>query len=130
GGLVRVIAGKLGETAGLIAGLTTEPVYFDVHLPAGALFSHALTGGHNAFVYPYEGTVRIGSTAVPPQSAGVLSAEGDVVVTAGADGARFLLLAGKPLKEPVVQYGPFVMNTVEEIQQAVNDYQSGRLTLT
>jgi len=128
GGRVRVIAGKLGQTDGPISGLTTEPVYFDVHLPAAATFSHALPDGHNAFVYPYEGSVRVGSTAVPAQSAGVLSVEGDVEVTAGADGARFLLLAGKPLNEPVVQYGPFVMNTVEEIQQAVHDYQSGRLT--
>jgi redox-sensitive bicupin YhaK (pirin superfamily) len=128
GGRVRVIAGRLAETDGPIAGLTTEPVYFDVHLPAGATFSHSLPDGHNAFVYPYEGSVRVGSTAVPPQSAGVLSVEGNLEATAGAEGARFLLLAGKPLNEPVVQYGPFVMNTVEEIQQAVHDYQSGRLT--
>ncbi len=129
GGLVRVIAGKLGQTAGPIAGLTTEPVYFDVHLPAGATFRHELQDAHNAFIYPYEGSVRIGPATVPPQSAGVLSTEGDAEVAAGADGgARFLLLAGKPLNEPVVQYGPFVMNTVEEVQRAVHDYQSGRLT--
>ncbi|HZP91358.1 MAG TPA: pirin family protein [Burkholderiales bacterium] len=128
GGLVRVIAGEYGETAGPISGLSTEPVYLDVHLPAGATFSHAPKNGHNAFVYPYEGSVRIGSTALPSHSAGVLSAEGEVEATAGAEGARFLLLAGKPLNEPIVQYGPFVMNTREEIEQAIRDYQNGTLT--
>ena len=128
GGRVRVIAGSLADTDGPIAGLTTEPVYLDVHLSAGASFSHALPRGHNAFVYPYEGGVRVGSTEVPPHSAGVLSTEGEVKIVAGAEGARLLVLAGKPLNEPVVQYGPFVMNTVEEIQQAVHDYQNGRLT--
>jgi hypothetical protein len=128
GGLVRVIAGEFGDTAGPIAGLTTEPVYFDVHLPAGAAFTHSLKSGHNAFVYPYEGSLQIDTTPVPVQSAAVLSTDGDLEAVAGEQGARFLLLAGKPLNEPIVQYGPFVMNTIEEIQQAVHDYQSGRLT--
>ena len=128
GGLVRVIAGEYGETAGPIAGLATEPLYLDVRLTAGATFSHAPTSGHNVFAYPYEGSVRIGATTVPSHSAGVLSAEGKVEAIAGAEGARFLLLAGKPLNEPIVQYGPFVMNTREEIEQAIRDYQSGALT--
>lgn len=128
GGLVRVIAGEFGEATGPIAGLTTEPVYFDVHLPPSAAFTHTLKTGHNAFLYPYEGSVVVGSSPVPSQSAAVLSTEGELEATAGEQGARFLLLAGKPLNEPIVQYGPFVMNTIEEIQQAVRDYQSGRLT--
>jgi redox-sensitive bicupin YhaK (pirin superfamily) len=128
GGRVRAIAGEFGRVSGPIAGLTTEPVYLDIHLPATAVFTHALKTGHNAFVYPYEGSIVIGATPVPTHSAAVLSTEGGVEATAGEQGARFLLLAGRPLNEPVVQYGPFVMNTVEEIQQAVRDYQNGRLT--
>jgi quercetin 2,3-dioxygenase len=128
GGLVRVIAGKFGETVGPIAGLATEPVYFDVHLPAAAAFFHGVKDGHNAFVYPYEGSVRIGSAEVPSQSAGLLSTDGDLEAVADKEGARFLLLAGKPLNEPVVQYGPFVMTTREEIEQAIRDYQNGTLT--
>jgi quercetin 2,3-dioxygenase len=128
GGLVRVIAGKFGETVGPIAGLATEPVYFDVHLPAAATFFHRVKGGHNAFVYPYEGSVHIGSAEVPSQSAGLLSTDGDLEAVADKEGARFLLLAGKPLNEPVVQYGPFVMTTREEIEQAIRDYQNGTLT--
>ena len=127
GGKVRVIAGQYGATRGPIAGLTTQPVYLDVHLAAGSRFSHALEDGHNAFVYPYEGSVRVGPTEVPSQCAAVLTGEGNLELQAAEGGARFLLLAGKPLNEPIVQYGPFVMNTVEEIQQAIADYQAGRL---
>jgi hypothetical protein len=127
GGKVRVIAGQYGASRGPIAGLTTQPVYLDVHLAAGSRFSYALEDGHNAFVYPYEGSVRVGTTEVPSQSAAVLSDEGNLELQAAEGGARFLLLAGRPLNEPIVQYGPFVMNTVEEIQQAIADYQAGRL---
>ena len=129
GGTVRVVAGvaEVGgkAVAGPIAGLSTEPLYFDVHLPAGATFTHPVKAGHSALVYPYEGTLAIGGIALPTHSAGVLSDDGDVAVTAGAGGARFLLLAAKPLHEPVVQYGPFVMNTRDEIEQAIRDYQGG-----
>lgn len=126
GGKVRVIAGTYADASGPISGLTTEPVYLDVHLPAGGGFSCPLASGHNAFVYPYEGSVRIGSTEVPLQSAALLSTQGELELSAG-EGTRLLILAAKPLNEPIVQYGPFVMNTVEEIQQAIHDYQAGRL---
>ncbi len=133
GGRVKVIAGTLQfdgrETPGPMQGLGTEPLYFDVELPPGGTFSHALPAGHNAFLYAYEGGVAVGmpARALPSRSAGVLS-EGDAVtVQAAAAGARFILLAGKPLHEPVAQYGPFVMNTREEIEQAIADYQNGRL---
>ncbi len=127
GGLVRLIAGKRGATSGPISGLTTDPTYFDIHLPAGGAFSHAVPDGYNAFVYPYEGSVSVGGKMLETQSAGILSSDGDAQINAGPDGARFLLLAGKPLGEPVVQYGPFVMNTREEIEQAIRDYQNGEL---
>ena len=136
GGKVRVIAGTLvaeGRTIiGPIAGEATDPVYFDIHLSPGASFAQPLKEGYNAFLYPYEGAIEVGEERAARQlathTAGVLSTTGNVRIKAGAEGARVLLLAGKPLKEPVVQYGPFVMSTPEEIEQAINDYQNGVLT--
>jgi len=136
GGTAKVIAGSLHidgkDVAGPIQGLSTEPLYVDVILPPGGVFSHALDNTLNAFIYVYEGGVRIGAGDAPrplkSQSAGILSPGNQVEVRADAEGARFLLLAGRPLKEPVVQYGPFVMNTVEEIEQAITDFQSGKFT--
>ena len=136
GGSVKVIAGALivdgRRTPGPMQGLSTEPLYFDVSLQPDEIFAQALPAGHNAFLYVYEGDVTVGGAGdarkLPRHSAGVLS-EGDVVTITAADAAtRFILLAGKPLREPVVQYGPFVMNTREEIEQAISDYQTGRLT--
>ena len=130
GGEVRVIAGRFGDTAGPVNGatpLTTDPLYLDVHLPAGAAFSGPITKGHNAFLYAYEGNAKIGGHELPHRAAGLLSDGDTVAVTAGADGARFLLLAARPLREPVVQYGPFVMNTRDEIEQAIHDYNEGTL---
>ena len=138
GGRVRVIAGTLEadgrSTAGPMQGLTTEPLYFDVELPAGGAFAHAVKDGHNAFLYVYEGGVEVGPSgsaqALETHRAGVLAAGDSIEIKAGAEGARFILLAGRPLNEPVVQYGPFVMNTREEIEQAIRDYQDGRLAVT
>jgi len=129
GGHAKVIAGTFDpKVVGPVHGLTTELMYFDVSLPAGAGFSHPVPAGHNAFVYPFEGGVTIGGRELRAHGAGVLGAGDAVEVLAGSEGARFLLLAGRPLGEPVVQYGPFVMNTREEIEQAIRDYQSGELT--
>ena len=135
GGKARVIAGTLvqpgGSTKGPVQAVTTDPMYLDVHLPAGTVFESPVTPGYNAFLYLYEGDATVGDDgqALKHRTAGLLS-DGDTVrVKAGASEARFLLLAGKPLNEPIVQYGPFVMNTREEIEQAVHDYQSGKLTL-
>ncbi len=136
GGEARVIAGTLvqasGTTRGPVQALTTDPFYVDVHLPAGAVFETPVTAGHNAFLYLYEGDATVGDDgqALKRRTAGLLS-DGDSVTVRAADReARFLLLAGKPLNEPVVQYGPFVMNTREEIEQAVRDYQAGKLAVT
>ena len=135
GGLVKIIAGAAemdGQTIpGPVQGLSTEPLFLDVHLPAGGHFSHRVAPGHNAFVYPYEGQVAVGplaeQRALEPHAAGVLS-EGDrIEVSAGEDGAAFLVLAARTLQEPIVQYGPFVMNTREEIEQAIADYRNGQL---
>ena len=136
GGRAKVIAGTLetqgSRTAGPMQGLTTDPLYIDVDLPAGGVFAHPVAADYGAFVYAYEGSLEIGPAGgarpLKQRSAGVLSAGERVEVKAGRDGARFILLAGRPLKEPVAQYGPFVMNTREEIEQAIRDYQSGALT--
>jgi redox-sensitive bicupin YhaK (pirin superfamily) len=123
GGKVRVIAGNYAGTAAAVKPGATDATYFDVHLGAGATFSHEVPDGYNALAYVYEGALD----GIAEHSAAVFTQEGDVQVKAGPKGARFLLLAGRPLNEPVVQYGPFVMNTREEIEQAIRDYQSGTL---
>jgi quercetin 2,3-dioxygenase len=132
GGTVKVIAGTFSaegrSTSGPIVGLTTDPSYLDVKLRAGEPFAHAIDAGYSAFVYPYEGSLRIGSRTLNTHDAGMLASGDRIEVSAGPDGARFLVLAGKPLREPIAQYGPFVMNTSEELEQAVRDYQSGELT--
>jgi len=131
---VKVIAGTLtqrdAQSTGPINGLSTEPRFFDVRLAPNASFETTLPVEHNAFVYPYEGTAFVGEEREPlaHRAAGLLSAGEVVRIAASEEGARVLLLAGMPLREPVVQYGPFVMNTREEIERAINDYQSGVLT--
>src|SRR3990172_2058492 len=136
GGRVKVVAGTLEadgrSTPGPIQGATTAPLYFDVELPAGAAFAHPLPADYNAFVYPFEGSVSVGPTGaartLKTHSAGFLTAGDQVEVTAGPEGGWFLLLAGRPIDEPIVQYGPFVMYTRAEIEQAIRDYQTGALT--
>jgi redox-sensitive bicupin YhaK (pirin superfamily) len=134
GGEARVIAGRLtiGETlvAGPVNGdgaMATDPLYVDLRLPAGARFETSVTPGHNAFIYLYEGGARIGGHNLPHRAAGLLTDGDGLRISAGDSGASMLLLAAKPLREPVVQYGPFVMNTREEIEQALADYRDGRL---
>jgi hypothetical protein len=132
GGEAKVIAGILEQgaarTAGPIQGLSTEPLYFDLRLPPLGDFEAPVPLGHNAFLYVYEGQAAIGDQPLPNRAAGLLTDGDRVQVRAGESGARLLLLAGKPLNEPVAQYGPFVMNTREEIERAVRDYQRGELT--
>jgi len=126
---VTLIAGSSHGVAGAVTRDATAPLYLDLHLPAGSRFEQPLPAGHNAFVYVYRGEVAIGGQAVPLQRMALLAndalADG-VVIEAGAE-ARVLLLAGQPLKEPIAQYGPFVMNTQQEIYQALSDFRDGRL---
>ena len=136
GGRVKVIAGTTymdgRPVPGPIQGLTTDPLYIDVELPAGVAFSQPVAVDYNAFIYVFEGSADVGPAEamknLDTHAAAVLADGDQVEVRAGTGGARFLLLAGRPLGEPVVQYGPFVMNTREEIEQAIRDYQSGELT--
>lgn len=126
---VRVIAGDSHGIKGVMQRPVTEPLYLDVHLPAGTSFAQPLASEFNVFVYVYRGKVRIGEREVPSQRMAVLwnDADSDGVSFTASEDARVLLIAGRPLKETIVQYGPFVMNTQEEILQAISDYRTGRL---
>lgn len=134
GGLrVRVIAGVCAGVAGAISRDQTEPLYLDMHFDGAndaAALSHALPAHHNALVYPYRGVLEVcgatGSQSVPQAHMGVLRNEGDGLVLRAASGTRAIVIAGQPLKEPIAQYGPFVMNTREELMQAVDDFRAGK----
>ena len=137
---VRVIAGESVGPQGPVAGSMrraasawpTDPLYLDLHFHAGtASFSQHLAADHNAFIYVYRGTVEVGDaqgrgTQVPLHRMAILANEGDGVTLRASAAARALLIAGRPLREPIAQYGPFVMNTRHELMQAVEDFQAGR----
>ncbi len=124
---VRVIAGASNGLAGAVQRPQTEPLYLDLHLPAGSRFVQAVPAGHNAFTYTYRGKVSIGGTEVADRQMAILANDGagEVCIEA-AEAARVLLIAGRPLHEPIAQYGPFVMNTGEQLQQTLRDYQAGK----
>jgi redox-sensitive bicupin YhaK (pirin superfamily) len=126
---VTVIAGQSHGTTGAVTRDASQALYLDLHLPSGTSFDQALPPDHHAFVYVYRGEVSIAGKAVPTQRMAILANEprSDGVVIQASTDARLLLIAGKPLKEPIVQYGPFVMNTQDEIRQAMSDYRAGRL---
>ena len=127
---VKVIAGAVGDVRGPIAQPATDPVYLDISLDPGATWQQPLPEGHNAFAYVFEGDAGIGAgehaRALATQELAVLGGGSMFAVRAGNAGARLILVAGRPLREPVARYGPFVMNTKEEIMQAFVDYQEGR----
>lgn len=123
---VAVLAGMSRGMAGAVIRPVTEPLYLDIHLPAGADFAEPLPAGHNAFVVPYRGEVEVGGTAVPRGRMALLANEGDGVAIRASRAASAVLIAGRPLDEPIAQHGPFVMNTQEEILQAFRDYRDGR----
>jgi redox-sensitive bicupin YhaK (pirin superfamily) len=128
---VTVIAGESHGVVGAVTRESTAPLYLDLQLPAGASFTQALPAGHNALVYVYRGELTLGDTPVPPKRMAILANDADsdgVRMVAGAD-TRALLIAGRPLNEPIAQYGPFVMNTEQEIYQAVADYRAGTLAV-
>ena len=125
---VRVIAGTSNGVAGAVRRAVTEPFYLDIHLPAGASFSTAIPATHNAFIYTYRGAANVAGTEVAAQRMGILdnTADADGITVSATEPTRLILVAGKPLNEPIVQYGPFVMNTQEEIHQALEDFRNGR----
>jgi redox-sensitive bicupin YhaK (pirin superfamily) len=125
----RVIAGSIDGVEGPVSAIATEPVYFDLHLEAGARYTVQLPETHNAFAYVYQGNARLGaaSTTLDRGELALTSRGTTLPIAAGTDGARLIVVAGRPLNEPVARYGPFVMNTTEEIHQAFDDYRAGRL---
>ena len=130
GASVRVLAGKVGGVTGPIEGRDTQPIYLDVELPAGGAAELPLPSTHDGFIYPFEGDVIVGGPGrertLERGELGVLTKGDGVRLRAKGGAARALVIAGKPLGEPVVQYGPFVMTTPEEVEQAIRDFQSGK----
>ena len=130
GAHIRVIAGELEGVIGAVNGIAVDPTYLDVFLPAGAVFSHLVPNGHAVFTYVFEGNAVIGARAgartVDCGQLAVLGVGEEIRVSAQSNPARFLLAAGRPHREPIVKYGPFVMNTRQQIAEAIDDFRSGR----
>ena len=124
---VKVIAGELAGAVGPVQGVATEPVYLDIRLQPSATLEVALPAGHHAFTYVFDGeSALVGGEPLRRSELGVLSEGERVLLAGGAQAARLLLVAGRPLKESVARYGPFVMNTPEQIQEAFADFRAGR----
>jgi hypothetical protein len=127
GASARVLAGEIGGVRGPVDPGETQPVYLDITLAPGAAARVPLPEGHNAFAYVYEGEASVGEPGerLARGHIGVLSADGEVAL-ASETGGRLILVAGKPLREPVAKHGPFVMNTQAELVQAFEDFRAGR----
>jgi redox-sensitive bicupin YhaK (pirin superfamily) len=128
---VRVLAGSVGDVTGPVSGIAVEPVYLDITLQPGARFAAPVPASHNAFAYVYAGSADIGPADAARRIArgelAVLERVGeDVLISAGDETVRVIVVAGKPLNEPVAKYGPFVMNTPEQIVEAIRDFQAGK----
>lgn len=127
---VKVLVGSFDGVSGPVTDVATDPTYLDITLPAGNVASVPVQAEHNAFAYVFEGSATIGAgdgaRAVERGQLAVLSLGDAVTVEGGAQGGRLILVAGRPLREPVAKYGPFVMNTPDEIRQAIADYQAGK----
>jgi len=127
---VKVIAGRVGAVSGPVVQPATDPIYLDIELDPQASLVHALPQGHSAFVYVFEGELTVGSGAraqrLAQHTLAVLGDGAEVRLQAGELAARAILVAGRPLREPVARSGPFVMNTQDELRQAFEDYRNGR----
>jgi quercetin 2,3-dioxygenase len=130
GAWVRVVAGRIADVAGPVQGVATDPLFLDVSLDAGRRLEHPVPRGHAAFVVLVSGAARLGGETGTEVRAGELALldDGDRVEISAAphEPARVLLIAGRPLREPIARYGPFVMNSDAEIRQAIRDFESGR----
>jgi redox-sensitive bicupin YhaK (pirin superfamily) len=128
GATVQVIAGASHGVAGAVQREGTEPLYLDIELAEGAVFEQPLPEGHNAFIYVFRGEAVVAGRGVGEARMAIFdnAADADGVVIKAAKPTRLILLAGRPLREPIAQYGPFVMNTQAELQQAVEDFRAGR----
>ena len=124
GARLRIIAGCAAGTDGPVNGISVDPLYLDVKLSPNARHLQDVAPDHTCFAYVFEGTAEIGGTPIDTHTLAVLEA-GGLVEMSSADGGRLILVAGSPIGEAVVRYGPFVMNTRREIEQAIHDYQNG-----
>jgi redox-sensitive bicupin YhaK (pirin superfamily) len=127
---IKVIAGRVEDITGPIEQPATQPVYLDVELQPGRTWQTDLPEGHNAFAYVFEGSATIGegedARSVEAQELAVLGGGDRFIVRGGDGGGRLILVAGRPLREPIARHGPFVMNTREQVMQAFVDFQEGR----
>ena len=126
---IKVITGEVDGTRGPVTEIEADPIYLDITIPQNAIFKLPITRGHTAFAYVFEGSGKFGGNGLAKEITHprlVEFDEGDYVVAKAIDQhVRFLLVSGKPLNEPIARYGPFVMNTQEEIQQALADLRNG-----
>jgi len=131
GAVVRIIGGAISEGAeritGAISDQATDWHFLDIRIPAGASFSQPVPPAYNAFLYLVDGEASVDGREIPRHAAAVLEREGELLVRAGEQDAHLLALYARPIGEPIVQYGPFVMNTSAEIEQALRDYRDGKL---
>jgi len=127
GARVRIITGEVVGVKGPVSEIAAHPTYLDVSIPAGSSFTHPISRSHTAFAYVFEGEAWFDATQTTSHTRLVVFGDGDFVkVVTGESPVRFLMVSGKPLKEPIARYGPFVMNTREEIEQTLSDLRSGR----
>lgn len=126
GAIIRLVAGQLNGTYGPVTEIAARPIYLEVTLPAGATFTYPVPRGHTLLTYVFEGAGNFGADHARVESVSmVMFDDGDQLDAQTDEGVRFILIAGAPFREPIVPYGPFVMNTVEEIQQAIMDFRNG-----
>lgn len=123
-----VIAGRSHGVTGAVERPVTDPVYLDLQFSGPASFAQSLPSGHNAFIAVHEGSIQVGDQTVRAGQLAILDneANADGVILLAQRESRALLIAGAPLNEPIVQYGPFVMNTEDQVRQALSDFRAGR----
>jgi len=124
GAIIRLVAGAVDGTRGPVGGISVDPLYMEIELAAGGRHGQPVTPDHAAFVYPFAGSIEIAGQTVDSHTLAILG-NGDRVEMSSADGGRAILVAGRPIGEPIMRYGPFVMNTRDEIHAAIRDFQAG-----
>jgi redox-sensitive bicupin YhaK (pirin superfamily) len=125
GATIRLVAGELDGVRGPVTEIAASPLYMDVKLAPASRFIYPVPSGHTVLAYVFEGTGEFGNEVVESVSMVVFNDDGNQIEVNSATGVQFMLISGAPFKEPIVPYGPFVMNTVEEIQQAITDLRNG-----